>query len=178
MSKSIVLYLSLTVIAVVALSTAADAVSFATGDLVLSEVGSGTTALVNTGDPMSLVEYTTAGSLVQSIAIPSTGPTGLEPSGSAASEGHSVIRGRQVAVVRRILRRSRRQYRHWLADATAAVAPRGYGSVSYAGAYTFGGTFGGFYSGNNVRGEATDNGTNFWGVGTTATARFWSPATP
>ena len=41
-------------------------------------------------------------------------------------------------------------------------APRAYGSVDYTGTYTFGGTFASNYSANNIRGAATDNGTNFW----------------
>ena len=37
--------------------------------------------------------------------------------------------------------------------------------MDYSGTYAFGGTFGSYYGGNNIRGAATDNGTNFWGVG-------------
>ncbi len=43
---------------------------FQGGDLVVLRVGDGSSALVNTGDPIFLDEYTPSGTLVQSIAMP------------------------------------------------------------------------------------------------------------
>ena len=60
---------------------------FTPGDLVIYRVGDGSSSLVNTGNPVFLDEYTPTGVLVQSIALPSTGPNALIASGTAGTEG-------------------------------------------------------------------------------------------
>ena len=64
--------------------------AFTPGDLVIYRVGDGTAALVNTGVPVFLDEYTPLGILVQSISVPTT-TVGLNrrliASGTATSEG-------------------------------------------------------------------------------------------
>src|SRR5262245_43719495 len=66
------------------------AAPFTPGNLVVYRVGDGAGTLVNTGNAVFLDEYTTAGALVQSIALPTT-VTGsqrqLIASGIATSEG-------------------------------------------------------------------------------------------
>jgi hypothetical protein len=58
------------------------------GNIVIYRAGSGTNALANTGNNVFLDEYTTAGSLVQSIAMPATGTgTKLISAGNSTSEG-------------------------------------------------------------------------------------------
>lgn len=58
------------------------------GNLVIYRAGSGTNALTNTGNNVFLDEYTTAGSLVQSIVITATGTgTKLVSAGLSTSEG-------------------------------------------------------------------------------------------
>ncbi len=54
---------------------------FTAGDLVVYRVGDGTSGLINTGNAVFLDEYTTGGTLVQSIS------TGIFASGTATSEG-------------------------------------------------------------------------------------------
>jgi uncharacterized repeat protein (TIGR01451 family) len=64
--------------------------AFTAGDLIIYRVGTGTGSLVNTGNPVFLDEYTPAGAIVQSIALPTTdsGTThALIASGTATSEG-------------------------------------------------------------------------------------------
>src|SRR5262245_40428571 len=64
--------------------------AFTPGNLVIYRVGDGSTSLTNTGNPVFLDEYTTAGTLVQSIVLP-TVPSGsnrrLIASGTAITEG-------------------------------------------------------------------------------------------
>src|SRR5215475_9867169 len=63
---------------------------FTPGNLVIYRVGTGTGSLVNTGNPVFLDEYTPAGALVQSIALPTTASAPnrrLIASGTATSEG-------------------------------------------------------------------------------------------
>src|SRR4051794_24904673 len=60
------------------------------GDLVVYRIGTGAGALVNTGNPVFLDEFTPAGVLVQSIALPTSASGADQPliaSGTAASEG-------------------------------------------------------------------------------------------
>src|SRR5215467_4285783 len=63
---------------------------FTPGNVVVYRVGTGSGSLVNTGNPVFLDEFTPAGALVQSIALP-TSPSGgnqaLIASGTATSEG-------------------------------------------------------------------------------------------
>ena len=178
MRRSIVLKLSFAVIAIAALVAAADGSAFTAGNLVISEVGDGTAILANTGNPLSLVEYTTAGSLVQTIGIPSTGSTGLEPSGSASSEGALCLSADGHCLAFAGYNNVPIGNLTPLAASPATGAgsfARGYSSVDYSGTYAFGGTFGSYYGGNNIRGAATDNGTNFWGVGANSDGTILEP---
>jgi hypothetical protein len=48
------------------------AAAFTNGNIVVYRVGDGSTSLVNTGNPVFLDEFTPAGTLVQSLAMPQT----------------------------------------------------------------------------------------------------------
>src|SRR5262245_13013147 len=64
--------------------------AFTYGDLVIARVGDGSSGLANTGNAVFLDEYKTDGSLVQSIALPTTANGAnhqLIMSGTATSEG-------------------------------------------------------------------------------------------
>src|SRR5437879_4455496 len=66
--------------------------AFTPGNLVVYRVGTGATSdsLVNTGNAVFLDEYTTGGTLVQSIALPTTASGANQPliaSGLAITEG-------------------------------------------------------------------------------------------
>src|SRR5438132_13759733 len=61
--------------------------AFTPGNLVIYRVGDGAGSLVNTGNAVFLDEYTPAGVLVQSIALPTSGTNALIASGTATSEG-------------------------------------------------------------------------------------------
>src|SRR5438552_8037486 len=64
--------------------------AFRPGDLVIYRVGDGSGSLVNTGNAVFLDEYTPAGALVQSVALPTSASGSNQPliaSGIATSEG-------------------------------------------------------------------------------------------
>src|SRR5438045_132355 len=61
--------------------------SFTAGNLAVVRVGDGSASLSTAGTAVFIDEYTTSGSLVQSIAIPSAGTAALVMSGSSTSEG-------------------------------------------------------------------------------------------
>jgi hypothetical protein len=69
------------------LSGVAHAASITPGNLVIYRVGDGQAALANTATAVFLDEYTTAGALVQSIPLPTTGATALTAVGNATTEG-------------------------------------------------------------------------------------------
>ena len=73
-------------------SVVCDAAPVSPGNVVVFRAGSGSNALGNTGNNVFLDEYTTAGSLVQSIAINSTGTgTKLVVAGNSTAEGGLTI---------------------------------------------------------------------------------------
>src|SRR5438093_12377523 len=57
------------------------------GDLVIYRVGDGSAALGTTATAAFLDEYTTSGTLVQSIALPSSGGSALTATGNSTTEG-------------------------------------------------------------------------------------------
>lgn len=57
------------------------------GDLIVYRVGDGSAALANTATAVFLDEYTPAGTLVQSIALPTSGAGALTAVGNATTEG-------------------------------------------------------------------------------------------
>ena len=59
---------------------------FQPGNLSVLRVGSPSTTLASSGDPVFLDEYSTNGSLLNTVTIPDTGPNALVI-GSASSEG-------------------------------------------------------------------------------------------
>src|SRR6185369_10244222 len=73
-----------------AITSVAQAAAFTPGNIVVYRQGDGSAALASTGTPVFLDEYTTAGVLVQSIAVPITtagSQRRLVCSGTATSEG-------------------------------------------------------------------------------------------
>ncbi|MBK9555601.1 MAG: T9SS type A sorting domain-containing protein [Bacteroidetes bacterium] len=148
--------------------------AFTAGNIVIVRVGDGSTSLINTGNPVFLDEYTTTGSLVQSIALPiAVDGTNkrLILSGTATSEG--------------ALSRS--------ADGSALVltgydaAPGGATSLSGTSAASVNRTVGLIYadgtlntstgltdfaSANNPRSATTTNGTDLWMTGGAGGIRY------
>src|SRR3954451_17551337 len=71
---------------------------FSPGNLAIMRLGDGTQLLTNSGNTISLDQYTTKGALVSSQILPDSGPNALLLSGVASSEGgltrstdHSVL---------------------------------------------------------------------------------------
>jgi len=83
--------LALTFFAAVTMAAGAHAqLAFTPGNLVVNRLGDGTTALSSTSTNITIMEFTTSGTLVQSIGIPgaNTDPNPLSDSGSATSNGY------------------------------------------------------------------------------------------
>jgi predicted extracellular nuclease len=168
------LFVSLVASAVGVVSAApAQAVGFSPGNIVVARVGSGDAALSGAAAPVFLDEYTQAGQLVQSVALP-TANAGtnrrLTMSGSASSEGALAQSqdGRYLTLA------------GYDADpGTASVASSSTSTVSRVVARVDGNgdadtstAISDAFSGNNVRGAVSDDGSRFWAVGANGGVRL------
>ena len=135
------------------------------GNLVIYRAGAGTNSLANTGNNVFLDEYTTSGSLVQSIAMPATG-SGIKliTAGNSTSEGALSISpdskwigfsgyNSTIPAVSSI------------SAATSTTVPRVAGVFNTTtGDYSLVET-GTFFSAASPRGVATTDGNKIWAVG-------------
>ena len=136
---------------------------FTNGNIVVLQVGDGSTALSASSTAAFLKEFTTAGVAGTSVTIPSTGATALTLAGSGGTEGYItrssdgnsiVIPGfNAVAGVATI------------ATSASSTNPRAIGKVNIAGTFSLPVTTTSFTA-KDPRGAASD-GTNYWGTGAT-----------
>lgn len=141
-----------------------------TGNLVVYRVGDGAGGLVNTGNAVFIDEYTPSGTLVQSIAMPTTSSGSnkqLIASGTATSEGMLTVspNGQFVTVT---------GYARdiggvgSLSGTTSAAVNRSVGIITVSsGAVDSSTALTNWTSGNNPRSAATTNGTDIWLAGGT-----------
>lgn len=154
----------LTVAAVLSTSPGiTQAQTFTAGNLVVLRDGTGSASLTSAGTAIFLDQYSTAGTYVNSVAIPTTGSTALVNSGTATSEGalnrsangqYLVFAGYNAAAGTASI-----------VNTTAATVPRGVATVDAAGQYTLAATTSSFFSANNIRSGASDGAGNFWAAG-------------
>lgn len=161
-----------TLLAIAGIASSSKASSISNGDLALLQVGDGTT-LSSSGNAFSILDLSNSGTVKQTIGITSTGANGLQISGSATSEGQLSLSGDGKLL-------SFGGYNPGsggftgsgsLAGRTSTQAPRAYGSVSIStGSYSFGSAYSGTsksYTGNNIRGVASNGSGDFYGAGGT-----------
>jgi predicted extracellular nuclease len=144
--------------------------AFTSGNLVVERIGTGSAALSSAATAVFLDEYTTAGSPVQSLALPTADSLpnhALTNSGTAGSEGalelsangQYLSMGGYDAVPGTAS----------IASTTSAATARVVGLVDYNGVITTSTALTDAYSGNNIRGAISNDGTQFWTSGTGAT---------
>src|SRR5438105_3137270 len=159
----------------VCLSSAAMGAPIIPGDVVVYRVGDGAAALANTGNAVFVDEYTPAGALMQSIAMPTTA-SGVQKqliaSGTATSEGLLTVSpdGKYVAVT---------GYGRDLgltgsvASTAAASVPRVVGIIKAStGGVDTSTALSDFADANNPRSAVTSDGTNIWVAGAAGGARY------
>jgi predicted extracellular nuclease len=152
---------------------ASSASDFAPGDLVVVRVGAGTAALSSAATAVFLDEYTPAGVLVRSVPLPTATAGGnhrLTMSGSATSEG-----GLSLSADGHFL--SLAGYdadpgTASIASTTTPATPRVVARVDGGGTVDTTTSVSDTFSGNNVRGAVTDDGTRFWVVGANGGVRL------
>lgn len=144
-----------------------DAGPFTPGNLAIYRVGDGSGSLTNAATPVFIDEYTTSGTLVQSIAMP-TSVSGsnrrLTASGTATSEGQMTrsVDGRYLVLT---------GYDANVGTAGIASTPstdvnRVVGRVDWDGNIDTTTALPDAYDTNNIRGAASTNGTDIWLSGT------------
>jgi hypothetical protein len=145
--------------------SSSEAAPITPGNIVIYRVGSGTNALANTGNNVFLDEYTTAGSLVQSIAMPATGTgTKLISAGNSTSEGALSISpdGTWVGFAGY---NSTIPAGSSITAATSATVPRVAGLFNTTtGTYSLVQT-GTWFSTTSPRGAVTTDGNKIWAIG-------------
>lgn len=151
--------------AVLGLSLTATA-QFTPGNLVVLRAGTGAAALNNAATPTFLDEYTPAGVLVQSVPMPtiaSGADRACTVSGTATSEGllSQSVDGRYLIAVG-----------YDAAPGTASVASSASASVNRViarialdGTIDTSTALSDVFSGNNIRGAASEDGSQFWATG-------------
>jgi uncharacterized protein YjiK/phosphodiesterase/alkaline phosphatase D-like protein/2',3'-cyclic-nucleotide 2'-phosphodiesterase (5'-nucleotidase family) len=140
------------------------AAAFTPGNVVVYRVGSGTGSLVNTGNPVFVDEYTATGTLVQSIALPTTvsgANKRLVSSGTATSEGmltrsadgqYLILTGYDVTP----------PAASSLSGTTGAAVNRVIGRVNAAGTVDTSTALTDYASANNPRSAVSSDGSKFW----------------
>ena len=139
------------------------AAPFTPGNLAALRVSDGTAPLTSGGTALFLDEYTTNGTLVQSVAIPSTGTNALVVDGTAVADAAL----------------TRTPNRRWLCfggyntnagfayppGSPSSLVPRAIGILDAAGAFQIAAANTLFYNSNNIRAAVSDGINNFWAVG-------------
>lgn len=147
----------------IALAAKAVGSPFTDGNVAVVRVTDENGALTNVTARVFVDEYTTSGILVQTIALPASGPNAFTSFGAAVAEGAL----------------SRTPNGKWLClggyntaigytNATISLAsqvPRVVGIVDGLGNFAIAATNATFFNTNNIRGACSDGTNNFWGNG-------------
>ena len=158
-------------------STPVHAAPFTPGNIVVYRVGDGTVNLINTGNPVFLDEYTSAGALVQSIAMP-TNSTGtgsasnaLVASGTATSEG-LISRSADGRYILLTGYKSNIPAASSLPGSASATTPRIVGRVDGLGNIDTTTALTDFVTGNNPRSATSSDGNALWVAGAAVSPRY------
>ena len=149
----------------VALPLSGSAANFGAGNLVVVRVGTGAGTLSGTATAVFLDEYTSMGTLVQTIPLPTAVSGSNRPltmSGSATSEGalRRSTDGRYLTMAGYAATTGTLS----IAGTSSATVNRVVARIDATGTIDTTTAFNA-YNTNNIRGAVTDDGTRFWTVG-------------
>ncbi len=159
---------------VLALPGLATAAAFTPGNLALYRVGTGTGTLVNTGNPVFIDEYSPSGTLVQSIALPTTTSASVNAclaSGTSTSEGLLSRSSDASALLATCYKRDLGGTGS-LSSTTGAAVPRLVVRINGAGAVDTSTALADFADGNNPRGATSSDGNALWLAGGAGGIRY------
>ena len=151
----------------------ASAAGFSTGNLVVVRVGAGTSTLSNAATEVFLDEVTPAGTLVQSVALPSSAVGAnrrVTLSGTATSEGALALStdGRYLSLAAFDADPGTAT----VASTTAATVNRVVARVDGNGIVDSSTAISDAFSGTDIRGAVSDDGSRFWAVGASGGVRL------
>lgn len=174
MTRRIPAVLAVATAALAASAASAAAAPIAIDDVVVYRIGTGTGSLLNTGSPVFLDEYTPAGALVQSIALP-TADAGanqtLIASGTATSEGLLTRSANGRYLVATGYDRSPGGL-GTISGTTSATVPRVVGLIDQTGAVDTTTALTDTADTNNVRSAVTVDGSGVWVSGGSGGLRY------
>jgi autotransporter-associated beta strand protein len=136
---------------------------FTTRNLAVVRMGDGSANLTSAGTPEFVDEYNPAGTLVQSIALPTNGVNALVDSGSATSDG-ALSRAADGSAIC-VPGYNASVGTPSITGTSAASVPREVASLSAGAGFTIAASTTTQFSANNLRSAATDGTNNFWGAG-------------
>ncbi len=148
--------------------------AFTPGNIVIYRVGDGAGSLVNTGSAVFLDEFTPAGTLVQSVALPTTisgANKRLIASGTATSEG-ALTRATDGSCLLLTGYDADLGGGTSLSGTTSASVNRVVGVVYADGTVNTTTALTDFTSGNNPRSATSTNGTDIWVAGGASGVRY------
>ncbi len=149
------------------LASTAFGAAFTPGNVVVYRVGAGTGVLANTGNPVFVDEFSPSGSLVQSIALPTSASgaqSALIASGTAGSEG-LITRSADGNCVLLTGYGPTAAVSTSISGTTSATVPRVVGRIDAAGVVDTSTILNNVASGNNVRGVTGTDCNNVWITG-------------
>ena len=147
--------------------------SFTAGNIVVVRVGDGSGNLASASTAVFLDEYTTGGTFVQSIAIPTSASGSNAPltlSGSATSEGSIV--GSVDKRYLTIAGYGAAPLTPSIASTASATVNRVVARIDATASMDITTKLSDASSGNNIRGAATNDGTAFWVAGADGGVRY------
>jgi hypothetical protein len=154
---------------------ASAAAQIAQGNLVVVRIGDGTSPLTNAAQPVFLDEYTTAGTFVQTIAMPTAAAGANQAftnSGTATSEGNLTVSADGQYLLAGGYGTA--PGTPSVVSTTSASVPRVFARVDLLGNVDTSTALGDAFSGNNIRSVASDDGTRFWAAGANGGIAFAS----
>lgn len=136
---------------------------FTPGNLALVHVGDGSVALGSFGAPISIEEYTIAGVLSHTYALPTSGASAFTMTANATAEG-SLTRSPDGSLLSFAGYNVALPFATSPAAAPAATAPRAVGTIDSSGTFSIPVSSTTAFSGNGFRSSLTDNANNYWGI--------------
>jgi hypothetical protein len=161
---------TLVVSAVLSLAVATFAAPISPNNLIIYRVGDGSAALGTTATAVFLDEYTLTGSLVQSIALPTTGASELTAVGNSSTEG--IISRSQDGTMLVFTGYRKDVGLSSPSSDTAAVTPRVIGTLSLSGAYNTAIALTDAGGNGTIRSATTVDGSTFYTSASSGFVRY------
>jgi len=149
----------------------ASSAQFSSSNLVVLRLGDGAETLGSRGNSIFIDQFTTSGTLVNSLSLPDNDTNALVASGSASSEGGLsrspdgrllVIGGYHIALT------NAAPLSASLANSGAGTVPRAVGLLDADGEFCLAAVTTNQYGNNNLRAATSDGRGNYWGAGASA----------